>query len=168
MGDINLLGMIRNIKNSISGFISTSDKATKSKFGIVKVGDNISVSSGTISVPIATEDTYGVVKAGGSGGLGADILYTQPETPVAVTSGITLSELLTDYDLIYIIMDSDDNTVNPIMTMVGKSPFITFGVAYGGQWSKFEFVQNSSTKVLSINIGGNGHLRWKSVIGIKF
>ena len=69
MGDINLLGMIRKIKNSLSGFVSTSDKATKSKFGIVKVGDNLSVSSGTISVPVATAETYGVVKDTGGGGV---------------------------------------------------------------------------------------------------
>lgn len=75
MGDINLLGMIRKIKNSLSGFVSTSDKATKSKFGIVKVGDNLSVSSGTISVPVATEETYGVVKAG-SGGITVDLLFS--------------------------------------------------------------------------------------------
>lgn len=75
MGDINLLGMIRKIKNSLSGYVSTSDKASKSKFGIVKVGDNLSVSSGTISVPVATEETYGVVKAGGSSS-GIDEIYT--------------------------------------------------------------------------------------------
>lgn len=67
MGDINLLGMIRKLKSSLSGFVGKNDKATKSAFGVVKIGDNISVSRGTISVPVATEETYGVVKAGGSG-----------------------------------------------------------------------------------------------------
>lgn len=38
--------------------------ATKSVKGIVKVGDNINVSSGTISVPKASNNTLGVVKAG--------------------------------------------------------------------------------------------------------
>lgn len=61
MGDINLLGMIRKIKNSISGFVSTSDKATKSKFGIVKVGEGINVASGVISVSNSGFDVVNVI-----------------------------------------------------------------------------------------------------------
>lgn len=48
------------------------DKATKNVFGLVKVGSNINVQDGTISVPTATKNALGVVKVGstldGNGG----------------------------------------------------------------------------------------------------
>ena len=101
MGDINLLGMIRKIKNSLSGYVSTSDKATKSKFGIVKVGDNLSVSSGTISVPVATEETYGVVKAGGSG-VTIDELWNGTTTTTFTSIASSLTHPLNDYKAILV------------------------------------------------------------------
>ena len=159
MGVINLGLLVDKIKRKLegAGFIKSTDYASASKAGVVKVGEGLSITEA------------GVLSAAGSGGsVAADVLYTQPATPVAVTSGITLTGLLTDYDLIYIIMDSDDNSVNPVFTLTGKTPFTTFGLAYGAQWNKFDFIQNTSTKVLAVNIGGNAHLRWKTVIGIKF
>ena len=158
MGVINLGLLVNKIAKKLesAGFIKSTDYASASKAGVVKVGDGLSITEA------------GVLSAAGGGSVAADVLYTQPTTPVAVTSGITLTGLLTDYDLIYIIMDSDDNTVNPVITLTGKLPFKNFGLSYGAQWGVFDFLQNASTKVLSINIGGNGHLRWKTVIGIKF
>lgn len=50
MGDINLLDRINKLANKFKNVITSSDKATKSKFGVVKIGDGINVSSGTISV----------------------------------------------------------------------------------------------------------------------
>lgn len=44
--------------------VTKSDIATKSKAGIVKVGDNINVSSGKISVPVGSAETAGVFKVG--------------------------------------------------------------------------------------------------------
>lgn len=52
----------RNINQHI--YEISSDVATSSTFGLVKIGDNISVSDGTISVPTATSSTLGVVKVG--------------------------------------------------------------------------------------------------------
>ena len=103
MGDINLLGMIRKIKNSLSGFVSTSDKASKSAFGIVKVGDNISVSSGKISVPVATSDTAGVIALSDipSGGITVDELWSGNlnDNFADVTSSLT--HPLSDYKAIF-------------------------------------------------------------------
>lgn len=39
-------------------------KCSKSAFGSCKVGNNISVSSGVISVPVATTEALGVIKVG--------------------------------------------------------------------------------------------------------
>lgn len=44
--------------------VSKTDYATASKAGVVKIGSNISVSSGKISVPAASDETAGVVKVG--------------------------------------------------------------------------------------------------------
>lgn len=107
MGDINLLGMIRKIKNSLSGFVSTSDKASKSAFGIVKVGDNISVSSGKISVPVATAETYGVVLAS-SGGGGVELTEVWNGTG---TVGYTFPEGKTIDDYTFLVIVGGDSDV---------------------------------------------------------
>lgn len=44
--------------------VSKTDYATASKAGVVKIGNNINVSSGKISVPAASDETAGVVKIG--------------------------------------------------------------------------------------------------------
>lgn len=52
MGVINLSVLVDKIKRKLinGGFITSSDKASKSKFGIVKIGDGITVDNGKISV----------------------------------------------------------------------------------------------------------------------
>ena len=50
-------------KNKLAGLSNPSNATTSSK-GIVQIGSNISVSSGTISVPTASAVTAGVVKIG--------------------------------------------------------------------------------------------------------
>lgn len=107
MGDINLLGMIRKIKSSLSGFVGKNDKATKTKFGVVKVGDNISVSSGTISVPVATSDTYGVVKGGA--GLTIESIFTGSVTKGSATAN-TFTAPYTDYKILVFTTVSGVNT----------------------------------------------------------
>lgn len=96
MGDINLLDAIRKLKNSIVNYVGKGDKASKSAFGVVKIGDNISVSSGKISVPEATEETFGVVKKG-SGGCVVDVLWSGNLTSDFVDITASLSHPLTDY-----------------------------------------------------------------------
>lgn len=56
MGDINLLARIERLAKKITNAVTTSDKASKSKFGIVKVGNGIDVSSGVISVSGSSSD----------------------------------------------------------------------------------------------------------------
>lgn len=47
-----------------STLVTKTDYATASKAGVVKVGTNINVASGKISVPAASDETAGVVKIG--------------------------------------------------------------------------------------------------------
>ena len=62
MGVINLGLLVDKIKRKLlnSGFITSSDKASKSKFGIVKIGDGINVSNGVISV--TTSNNYSTIE----------------------------------------------------------------------------------------------------------
>lgn len=51
MGVINLGNLVSKLKNSLSGtFVKKTDKASKTKFGLVKIGNGIDVASGVISV----------------------------------------------------------------------------------------------------------------------
>ena len=90
MGVINLGNLVSKLKNSLSGiFVKKTDKATKSAFGIVKIGDNISVSSGKISVPIGTTETPGVLQVGSG-------LSVTDGVISATSSGTTFDELFND------------------------------------------------------------------------
>lgn len=67
MGVINLSVLVDKIKRKLltAGFITKDDKASKSKFGVVKIGNGITVNSGVISVSAssdysATEKQIGV------------------------------------------------------------------------------------------------------------
>lgn len=67
--------------------VTKTDYATASKAGVVKIGSNLSVSSGKISVPVASDDTAGVVKVGD----GLEI--TDGVLSAAGGGGVTLTEL---------------------------------------------------------------------------
>ena len=104
MGDINLLDRINRLANKLKIAVTTSDKASKNKFGIVKVGNNINVASGVISVPDATESTKGVVSLSDVGGFGVDVLYTgdnASETAYTFPTGKSLS----DYKFLVLAID---------------------------------------------------------------
>lgn len=170
MGDINLLDRINRLAKKIGSAITSSDKATKSKFGIVKVGENISVSSGTISVPVATEETYGVVKAGGSGGLSFDTLYTEPETsPPGQNAGITLTASSEGYKLLVVIIRSAvDSSIfathifspeeqNKQMSTAGSAPA-------DSQAYNWKYKANGTS--LTCVAGNSGNI-WHKVYGLK-
>lgn len=161
MGDINLRGLIRNIKNSLSGYVSTSDKATKSKFGIVKVGDNISVSSGTISVPVATEETYGVVKAGGSG-VTIDELWNGATTTTFTSILSSLTHPLDDYKAILVCEGTATAGCVAPLVAVGES-----GVTYGFKNLTKEVQIAVTTEDVKIRNAGTGALNPVVLYGIK-
>ena len=155
MGDINLLGMIRKIKNSISGFVSTSDKATKSKFGIVKIGDGINVSSGTISVPQ------------NSGGM--ELLYTQPEAPEAVSTEITLAHAVSDYKFLLIVENGTSDPASTITMLLSceVSPYWAIGIQYGGSSYQIHKFTVDGAKLKDVSSPNNANCKWFRVYGIK-
>lgn len=54
-----------------ANLVKKTDKASASKLGLVKIGDNVNISSaGAISVPVGSDETAGVYKVGG--GLSVD------------------------------------------------------------------------------------------------
>lgn len=86
MGDINLLDRINKLANKFKNVITSSDKATKSKFGVVKIGDGINVSSGTISVSAS--------------GFVVDELWSGDLTNAYVDITASLAHPVTDYKFI--------------------------------------------------------------------
>ena len=67
--------------------VKKTDYATASKAGVVKVGNNIDVSSGKISVPVANGEVAGVVK------VGANLTVDENGALNASAGGITVHEL---------------------------------------------------------------------------
>ena len=89
MGVINLGALVEKLKKKLSGtFIKTTDYATTSKAGIVKVGSNLTMNSSThkLDVPIAAADTLGVVKVGSGLSISDGVLS-------ASSGGLTETEL---------------------------------------------------------------------------
>lgn len=89
MGVINLGALVEKLKKKLSGtFITTTDYATTSKAGIVKVGSNLTMNgtSHKLDVPIAAADTLGVVKVGSGLSIADGVLS-------ASSGGLTATEL---------------------------------------------------------------------------
>jgi len=160
MGDINLLGMIRKVKSSLSNFVGKNDKATKSAFGVVKVGHNISVSSGTISVPVATEETYGVVKTGGSG-VTIDELWNGTTTTTFTSILSSLTHPLNDYKAILVCEGTSVAGCVAPLVPVGES-----GVRYGFRNLTKEIMIDVTTDDVKIKNSGTGTLN-PVLYGIK-
>lgn len=72
-----------------STLVTKTDYATASNAGVVKVGNNISVASGKISVPDASDEVAGVVK------IGANLSVDENGALNADAGGITLDLLWT-------------------------------------------------------------------------
>ena len=93
MGVINLGSLVEKLKKKLSGtFITTTDYATTSKAGIVKVGSNLTMNgtSHKLDVPIAASDTLGVVKVGSGLSIADGVLSASSSG-----SGITADKILT-------------------------------------------------------------------------
>lgn len=144
MGDINLLDRINRLSKKIGGAIFPSDKASKSAFGIVKIGDNINVSSGKISVPEATADSFGVVKLVASG-VTCDKLFDD-NIGQGSTTEKELSSAYTNYSFLVFVKTSGVN------------------VEYGYPM----IVDAISTGANNMNASGVGSIRFNSEDATKF
>ena len=76
------------------------EKASKSKFGVVKIGDGINVSSGVISVP--------------NSGFTEETLFDEGETPVALAANatVTLAHGYSDYKMLCVVLRRSDTPTN--------------------------------------------------------
>lgn len=93
--------------------VTKTDYATASKAGVVKIGNNINVSSGKISVPAASDETAGVVKIGAnlsvdesgalnaSGGITVEEIWSGNLTDSWLDITSALAHPLTDYKAIF-------------------------------------------------------------------
>ena len=97
MGVINLGLLVEKIKRKLedSGFIKSTDYASASAAGVVKVGDGLAITdAGVLSV------------SGGTGGFTADVLFTEGESPVALAQNatVTLAHNYSDYKIIALVL----------------------------------------------------------------
>lgn len=93
----------------VDTLVTKTDYATASKAGVVKIGNNINVSNGKISVPAASDETAGVVKIGenlsidesgalnASGGITVDVLWEGRVTNDYKNITSELAHPITDY-----------------------------------------------------------------------
>ena len=92
------------------------EKATKSKYGVVKIGDGINVSNGTISVPAAAPFTV-------------DLLYSgtnQTTTEYTFPTGKTLSS----YNFLVIAIDDPSESHDCVTTLVPVAQIIANETLY--------------------------------------
>lgn len=106
MGVINLGVLVEALKKKLAGtFVKTTDYASKTKYGIVKIGDGITVSSGKISVAA-------------TGGMTEDLLYTGT---VALSSNYIEAMLAHNWDdykmLVFYVGTTNANSVSCGMFM---------------------------------------------------
>lgn len=162
----------------VSGFVKNTDKATASALGLVKIGDNIDVSSaGKISVPVGSSETFGVMKAGNgvtvndgvisvaSGG-GLDLLYTAPDPAIATSNEITLSANASNYKfLIIVIKTSDSSTSTTLFISTEVTPYVAYGKAYGSSAGEFKFTITDDK--IKQNSPTNANNLWALVYGLK-
>lgn len=78
-----------------SALVTKTDYATASKAGVVKVGNNINVASGKISVPAASDETAGVVKVGTGLSVDEDGFLN-----ASASSGFTMTKLVGEGSLL--------------------------------------------------------------------
>lgn len=111
--------------------------AGENVMGIVKIGDNITVNNGTISVPIATGDTLGVIKGSDSVNIDANGVATVPLATNSSAGIVIVGDNLT--------LDADTGTIS-----IEKASKTVYGVAKVGDNI------NVTDGVISRTIDGGG------------
>ena len=104
MGVINLGLLVEKIKRKLedSGFIKNTDYATASAAGVVKIGDNIDVDDGVISVTFPTV----------TGGITVDELWTGNVTNEYLDITSALTHPITDYKFLAISQSGGTNVLS--------------------------------------------------------
>lgn len=173
MGVINLGNLVSKLKNSLSGiFVKKTEKATKSAFGIVKIGDNVSVSSGKISVPLGTNENPGVLQVGsglsvadgvvsavGSGGMTMDALIDSEISSIGNDYyTVTLNANYGTYKFIALgFISSGDNYSNITEILLYPSILGTWAMKRTATLLKLFVLPdgNNANKIKISSVGGN-------------
>lgn len=186
MGVVNLSILIERIKKSLSGeYVKKSEKASTTAFGIMKVGSNLTASSGKVSVPVASDTTAGVVKVGSglsiadgvlsasaSGGMSATLLK---EGSGSLSDNYTEVTLDDDYDKYYmLIVCVGNNGKNSTGNAYFFVPWLSLGAlqdntSNASAWtvSLRAVVVNSEVVKNKINVKTNTTAQVWSIYGIK-
>lgn len=107
-----------------SDLVSKTDYATASKAGVVKVGTNINVASGKISVPAASDETAGVVKVGTGLSVDEDGFLN-----ASGSSGFTMTKLAGEGSLL------SGNIDLGVKISGHKALLVIFATLYSGRYS---------------------------------
>lgn len=158
MGVINLGLLVDKIAKKLegAGFIKSTDYASASAAGVVKVGTGLSISdAGVLSA------------AGGGGGFTFDTLYEEPEqNGPGQSTTITLSKSSDDYKILVVVIRSESayathifcpHPQNVSMATAGSAP--ADSAAYN-----WKYKANGTSLQ---NIAGNSSNIWYRVYGIK-
>ena len=151
--------------------ITKTDYATASKAGVVKIGNNIDVSSGKISVPAASDETAGVVK------IGANLSIDENGALNADAGGITVDELwsgTTSASYVDISATLSAETLRSYKLILGVEGLKGGGLAHGSaNDGTYEFALTKTVdltvlnSVVSIRNEGTGGLANVAIYGIK-
>lgn len=155
----------------VDTLVTKTDYATASKAGVVKIGNNIDVSSGKISVPAASDETAGVVK------IGANLSVDENGALNADAGGITVDELwsgTTSASYVDISATLSAETLKSYKLLLGVEGLNGGGVAVvsanDGTY-KFALTKtvdlNVAESVVSIRNEGTGSLSGVKIYGIK-
>ena len=129
MGVINLGLLVEKIKRKLedSGFIKNTDYATASAAGVVKIGDNIDVDDGVISVTFPTV----------TGGITVDELWTGNVTNEYLDITSALTHPITDYKFLAISQSDGTNVLSGQLLYVpnmsrnqNNSNYMDYGTAH--------------------------------------
>ena len=162
MGDINLLARINKLADKFKNAITTSDKASKSKFGIVKVGNGIDVSSGVISVtPVIPP------------GLTFEKIF-EKTTSTSVGTKVTLEKPYNDYKILVFIGSNNTSGQHRCFGIGVPSEFThdssSDNYVYLSSIPGFsvrEVVEDSEINYSKLELRANNAILWLKVYGLK-
>lgn len=165
----------------VSTLVRKTDKASASKLGLVKIGDNVNISSaGAISVPVGSSETAGVYKVGeglsvedgvlsatgGAGGLTVTQLFSG-NVVQGDTTWKSLSEAYTGYTFLLLNMVSGANANAGeliLVTNIQTAQYNTNKFGYGGAQISLRFDAEDATHFCAPSGSGTVAI---SIYGIK-
>lgn len=153
MGVINLSILVEKLRKKLSGdFVKKTDYATKTKFGVVKIGDGISVNGGKISVESSGGSVTLYHYTEGSQAVNTDINFSTPLPTgtkyVVFTSQGSSYPWITGFGIVNPNMTVPAEATGWTTQMVGYTGAPTVLVARDG--TKFQRTSGSSEIVTDV------------------